>query len=118
MAMSLNAGRSDRGSSEGLTGRDILSFRDAGPSEQFEAAETGREIRSAVDNFPARLKEVLVLVMFEGLKYREAADTLGIPLGSVKSRLHEATSRLRRAFLSAHPSEPCRPGGLSAAPFH
>ena len=57
----------------------------------------------AVDHFPARLKDVLVLVMFQGLKYQEAADILGIPLGSVKSRLHEAMLRLRRAFLSTPP---------------
>ena len=102
-AISLNVEPSDRGSSKGLREQDLVNPRDNGPSEQFEAAETGREVRSAVDNFPARLKEVLVLVMFQGLKYQEAADTLGIPLGSVKSRLHEAMLRLRRTFLSAPP---------------
>ena len=98
-AVSLNAGTSDRGSSEGLTDRDILSFRDAGPSEQLEAAEDRQRIRSVVNEFPTRLKGVLDLVMFQGLKYREAADALRIPLGSVKSRMHEAVVRLRRTFM-------------------
>jgi RNA polymerase sigma-70 factor, ECF subfamily len=98
-AVSLNAGTSDRGSSEGPTDHDILSLRDAGPSEQLEAAEDRQRIRSVVDKFPTRLKGVLDLVMFQGLKYQEAADTLRIPLGSVKSRLHEAIARLRRTFM-------------------
>jgi RNA polymerase sigma-70 factor (ECF subfamily) len=98
-AVSLNAGTSDRDSSEGLTDQDILSFRDAGPSEQLEAAEDRQRIRAVVDKFPTRLKGVLDLVMFQGLKYQEAADTLRIPLGSVKSRLHDAVVRLRRTFM-------------------
>jgi RNA polymerase sigma-70 factor (ECF subfamily) len=97
-AVSLNAGTSDRGLSEGLTDRDILGFRDEGPSEQLEAAEDRQRIRSVVDKFPTRLRGVLDLVMFQGLKYQEAANTLGIPLGSVKSRMHEAVVRLRRTF--------------------
>ena len=79
--------------------QDILRFRNVGPSEQLEAAEDRQRIRSAVDKCPTRLKGVLELVMFQGLKYQEAADTLGIPLGSVKSRMHEAVVRLRRTFM-------------------
>ena len=98
-AVSLSAGTSDQGSSEGLMNQDILGFRDAGPSEQLEAAEDRQRVRSVVDKFPTRLKGVLDRVMFQGLKYQEAADTLGIPLGSVKSRMHEAVVRLRRTFM-------------------
>jgi RNA polymerase sigma-70 factor (ECF subfamily) len=98
-AVSLNAGTSDRGSSEGLTDQDLLSFRDAGPSERLEAAEDRQRIRSVVDQFPTRLKGVLDLVIFQGLKYQEAADALQIPLGSVKSRMNAAVVRLRRTFM-------------------
>ena len=98
--VSLNAGTSDPSSSEGPTHQDILSFREADPSEQLEAAEDRQRIRSVVNKFPTRLKGVLDLVMFQGLKYQEAADTLGIPLGSVKSRMHEAVVQLRRTFMA------------------
>jgi RNA polymerase sigma-70 factor (ECF subfamily) len=98
-AVSLNTGTSDRGSSEGLTDQNILSFRDADPSEQSEAAEDRRRIRSALDKCPTRLKGVLELVMFQGLSYRQAADKLGIPLGTVKSRMHGAVARLRSTFM-------------------
>jgi RNA polymerase sigma-70 factor (ECF subfamily) len=102
-AVSLNTGTSDRGSSEGPTDRSILSFRDADPSKQLEAAEDHRRIRSAVDKYPSRLKEAIELVMFQGLTYQQAADTLGIPLGTVKSRMHEAVVRLRRTFMAPAP---------------
>ncbi len=99
-AVSLNAGTLERGSSEGRTYQDVLSFREAGPSEQLEAAEDRQRIRSAVDKCPTRLKGVLELAVFQGLKYQEVADKLKIPLGSVKSRMHAAVGRLRRTFLA------------------
>jgi RNA polymerase sigma-70 factor, ECF subfamily len=92
-AVSLNTG-------EGTAAQDVLRSREAGPGEQVEAAEDRERIRSAVDRFPTRLKGVLVLVMFQGFKCREAAEILGIPLGSVKSRLHEAVLRLRATFMA------------------
>jgi RNA polymerase sigma-70 factor, ECF subfamily len=99
-AVSLNTGTSDWGSSEGLTDQSILSFRSADPSKQSEAAEDRRRIRSALDECPTRLKGVLELVMFQGLTYQQAADTPGIPLGTVKSRIHGAVVRLRRTLMT------------------
>jgi RNA polymerase sigma-70 factor (ECF subfamily) len=64
-----------------------------------QAAEDRQRIRSVVDKFPTRLKEVIDLVIFRGLKYQEAADTLRIPLGSVKSRMNAAVVRMRRTFM-------------------
>ena len=54
--VSLNTGTLDRGSSEGLTDRSVLSFRDADPSERLVAAEDHRQTRSAVEKYPSRLK--------------------------------------------------------------
>ena len=68
-------------------------------SSSVEAAEDRQRIRSVVDKVPTRLKGVIDLVIFRGLKYQEAADTLRIPLGSVKSRMNAAVVRLRRTFM-------------------
>jgi RNA polymerase sigma-70 factor (ECF subfamily) len=55
-------------------------------------------VREAVDALPSPQKTVLLLVYHEGLKYREAAATLGLPVGTVKSRLHAAIRSLTRSW--------------------
>ena len=77
---------------------DLLDGDYDSPVEQLESAEQAREVRQAVDQLPESLREVLLLVYYQGLKYREAADVLSIPVGTVKSRLHAAIRRLNQAF--------------------
>ena len=48
----------------------------------------------AVDQLPESLRRVVLLVYYQGLKYREAAQALSIPVGTVKSRLHAAIGKL------------------------
>ena len=62
-------------------------------------------MRGAVDDLPETLRAALVLVYHQGLKYREAAEVLGIPVGTVKSRLHAALVKLNRAWSSTGQSE-------------
>jgi RNA polymerase sigma-70 factor (ECF subfamily) len=77
---------------------DSLEAADAGPSQRLEAAEDRQRTRSAVETMSAKLRQVLELVVFQGLAHSEAADRLGIPLGTVKSRMNAALQRLRRAL--------------------
>ena len=56
-----------------------------------------RLIEQAMRNLPGRFRELLVLRELEGLSYRELADAMGIPIGTVMSSL----SRARQAFRSA-----------------
>jgi len=51
-------------------------------------------INEAVHSLGDSLERVVQLVYYQGMKYREAADVLGIPVGTVKSRLHAAVQRL------------------------
>jgi len=68
------------------------SFAD--PQRNLEREETCRRVRAAIERLPEREREVLVLKEFEGLKYREIADLLGIPIGTVMSRLYSARKHL------------------------
>ena len=52
----------------------------------------------AIEGLPPRDREVLVLKEFEDLKYREIADLLGVPIGTVMSRLYAARKRLAEAM--------------------
>jgi RNA polymerase sigma-70 factor (ECF subfamily) len=55
-------------------------------------------VREAIDRLPDEQREVLLLVCVEELSYRDAAETLGVPIGTVMSRLSRA--RLRLAALT------------------
>jgi RNA polymerase sigma-70 factor (ECF subfamily) len=51
-----------------------------------------------VAKLPEHLREILVLAYFNQLPYKEIAQVLGIPLGTVKSRLHAAVSAFARKY--------------------
>jgi RNA polymerase sigma-70 factor (ECF subfamily) len=75
---------------------ELVDMRVGPPSERLEASEEAQRLRSLVDSLPERQKDVMVLVMYRGLPYREVADLLKIPLGTVKSRVYEAVRHLRK----------------------
>jgi RNA polymerase sigma-70 factor, ECF subfamily len=56
-----------------------------------------QELLAAVDRLPTEQREVLLLVAVEGMNYRDAAAILGIPEGTLTSRLGRAREALRRA---------------------
>src|SRR6185295_1978464 len=54
-----------------------------------------RDLESALKRLPLEQREVLLLVALEHLSYQQTADALGIPIGTVMSRLSRARERLR-----------------------
>ena len=83
---------------DGGTLMNLLDSRDLDPSEQFTLEEDSQAVRAAIDQLPESLRRVVLLVYFQGLKYREAAGVLSIPVGTVKSRLHTAVARLNESL--------------------
>lgn len=77
---------------------DLLVSKSAGPSSNLEAVERQEWIRKAVADLPETFRSAVALIFYQGLKYREAAEVLGIPVGTVKSRLHSAVLRLNEAW--------------------
>lgn len=83
---------------------DLLPSGESGPRERFELAERTEWVRRAVASLPEQLEQAVSLVYFRGLKYREAAAELSVPVGTVKSRLHSAVGRLGQQWRESHPN--------------
>jgi RNA polymerase sigma-70 factor (ECF subfamily) len=75
-----------------------LASSGAGPEAAVEKEERAARVRQAVLELPDASRAVLVLREYEGLSYKEIADTLGIPIGTVMSRLNYARNRLRKSL--------------------
>ncbi|MBY0232594.1 MAG: sigma-70 family RNA polymerase sigma factor [Gemmataceae bacterium] len=79
---------------------ETLECQGPGPAEAVSSQERRERIRATVDALPELLRQVLVLAYYQGMKYREIADILSIPVGTVKSRLHAALAKLQEAWAS------------------
>jgi RNA polymerase sigma-70 factor, ECF subfamily len=74
-----------------------------GPGEQVVLTEQQQRIREALTDLNDSQRQVIVLTYFQGLKYQEAAEVLGVPLGTVKSRLNAAMNRLTEVWKLRNP---------------
>jgi RNA polymerase sigma-70 factor, ECF subfamily len=70
--------------------------RDPPADEALAAAESARAVRRAMAALPEKHRVVLALREVEGLSYEEIAVALGVPIGTVESRLHRARAGLAR----------------------
>ena len=71
------------------------------PAEQAEANVQATAVRGALDQLPTAIRATLVLREYEELSYAEIAAALGIPVGTVMSRLNYARRRLRELLMAA-----------------
>ena len=85
-------------------GPDVLAYDDAhhaeadpsaGPVQCAARRELADQVQTALDDLTAAHREVVILHELHGLTYAECAEAMGIPLGTVKSRLSHAFRRLR-----------------------
>lgn len=60
------------------------------PDEALRLDEQRRAVKSVVEGMPENLREVLILAYYHRFAYKDIADVIGVPLGTVKSRLHSA----------------------------
>ncbi len=75
-----------------------LSRRNESPDKDVERRELIEIVQSVVDELPPRQKLCLILADLDGLSKKEIAKTLGCPQGTVRSNLHIARLKLRRAL--------------------
>jgi RNA polymerase sigma-70 factor (ECF subfamily) len=97
-AVSLDQQRRELPEGEVHTLVDLLESQGPGPLDNLEGEERRQRVREGVERLPDFLRQVVVLAYYQGLKYREIADILGIPVGTVKSRLHSALLKLQEAW--------------------
>jgi RNA polymerase sigma factor (sigma-70 family) len=74
-------------------GSDVESLDDD-PGVTFSRKEAVAAVQRGLDALPVRLKEVIVLCEFEEMKYEDVAKIVGVPVGTIRSRLHRAKARL------------------------
>ena len=69
---------------------NTLASYDVTPLDELNKTETAAKVRQIIANMPENLREILILAYFDQFSYKHMADMLGIPIGTVKSRLHTA----------------------------
>lgn len=77
---------------------DERPSEDPGPDEELSERERGERVRAMLAQLPADQSEVVNLAFIEGLSHSEIAERLGLPLGTVKSRMRLAYQKIRDAL--------------------
>jgi len=100
----LSLDQAHRSSGEDLgTLMEVVATSDSTPYEAVERGERAEWVRDAVDKLPDPLQNTVRLVYFRGMKYRDAAKVMSVPVGTVKSRLHSAIQRLGQSWRDLQP---------------
>jgi RNA polymerase sigma-70 factor (ECF subfamily) len=74
---------------------DLLVSGTPGPVSELQGAERANWVREHVARLPDLLRQTLIMAYYQDMKYRDIAEALGIPVGTVKSRLHAAVAKLQ-----------------------
>jgi RNA polymerase sigma-70 factor, ECF subfamily len=81
---------------------DRVPAEDPNPEQIFHDSRLGPDLQAALDSLPPEFRAAVVLCDIEGLSYEEIGATLGVKLGTVRSRIHRGRHALRQ-YLAAHP---------------
>ena len=77
---------------------DLMEIDVQQPQEHLDEEERSKQVQQAIDQLPYALREILLLAYFQRMSYAQVAQTLEIPLGTVKSRLHSAVAAFAKAY--------------------
>jgi RNA polymerase sigma-70 factor (ECF subfamily) len=80
---------------EGRALQDRIAARTQSPVEILARQEQQDALRRAIDRLPDEQKAVVLLSEIQGLKYQDIGEILGVPVGTVKSRMHTAMGTLK-----------------------
>jgi len=91
---------------------DIAARSAPSAEEEVLSQFSQSEIRAALDELPLGFRAAIYLVDGEGYSYRDAAEMIGVPIGTVMSRLHRARKRVRQQLSS--PAQACPSNRIGA----
>lgn len=113
--VSLNAGRHGDPGLELADGSEMVR-----PGAALERAEDEAALQHGLNRLSPEHRAVLVLKDMEGMKYEQIADALGVPIGTIRSRIHRARLELRELLEAGdrptpHPHDPATAAGAARA---
>lgn len=93
-----------------ITDSDEMSFNDVlnsmtseeeTPFDEMDKTETAEKVRKVIAEMPPNLRQILILAYFNKFSYKQMAEILSIPIGTVKSRLHTAVGQFAKMWKSS-----------------
>ncbi|SDN27979.1 RNA polymerase sigma factor SigE [Actinacidiphila guanduensis] len=93
-----------------------LPSREPSPAQHFNDTHFDADVQQALDTLAPEFRAAVVLCDIEGLSYEEIAATLGVKLGTVRSRIHRGRSHLRKALEHRAPGARPAPALAATAP--
>ena len=103
---------------EGLGDQAVGLLRDdePTPAQVFDARHLDTDVQQALEALAPEYRAAVVLCDIEGLSYEEIAATLGVKLGTVRSRIHRGRAQLRAALDHRRPRHAGRPAATLGTP--
>ena len=86
---------------------DRVPADEPNPEEIYHDSRLGPDLQAALDSLPPEFRAAVVLCDIEGLSYEEIGATLGVKLGTVRSRIHRGRQALRE-HLARHSPDTAR----------
>ena len=80
---------------------NTVTSDDTMPYDELQKNETSKRVGQIIADMPENLREILILAYFQRFSYKQMAEILSIPIGTVKSRLHTAVGRFAKEWKAA-----------------
>jgi len=77
---------------------NTVTSDDTMPYDELQRDETSMRVSKIITDMPENLREILILAYFQRFSYKQMAEILSIPIGTVKSRLHTAVGRFAKEW--------------------
>jgi RNA polymerase sigma-70 factor (ECF subfamily) len=81
---------------------DLLQSGESSPADSAIEAEASQLVRQTLEQLPESMQAVIHLVYYQGMKYRDAAEILQVPVGTIKSRLHSAIAKITEVWQTSN----------------